>query len=633
MRISTRLKLAAFVPALMALVIGLAMFFSYRAEKGAREKSTIVRQIMSDTNELNSLAHSYMLHHEERPRLQFLIVYDSVIRLTTATRFSNSEQQRLLDGVRHNSETMRNLFLKLVSNYEGAGSAANTALLREAEQRLTGQILTRSRYAVSDAASLGRLIDNEIATNHGRINALVLLLIVTVTFPLTMILIRMTRKINTSLAALRKGTELIASGNLDYRVGTAAGDEIGELAGAFDRMTERLKDTTVSRDALQEEVEERKRAEEALRRMNVRLRLLMDALPVGVTIAEDPDCRVISTNPAAAHMFEAAEAANISASAPQPPPHRYFHEGKELQPEEMPLQMAVFGNREVPEVEMEAHLPSGRQWTGLVSATPLHGSDGKVIGGIAVVRDITERKQAENALRQRTADLEASNRELESYAYSISHDLRTPLRAIHSYSDILVEDYAGVLDEAGKDHLNRICVAVQRMSTLMEAMLSLTHLIKSEPKREEVNLTTMAQEIADELRKAEPERQVDFVIAENVTALADSAMIRAVLDNLLRNAWKFTAKHDKARIEFGTERSGSETIYHVRDDGAGFNMDYADKLFKAFQRLHRPGEYTGTGIGLATVQRIIHRHGGRIWAEGEVEKGATFYFTLGKDSH
>ncbi|MEW6517990.1 MAG: PAS domain S-box protein [Thermodesulfobacteriota bacterium] len=260
---------------------------------------------------------------------------------------------------------------------------------------------------------------------------------------------------------------------------------------------------------------------------------------------------------------------------------------------------------------------------------PERNGQGDIVGWIASVLDITEPKRVEEALRERTAEVEASNRELEAYAYSISHDLRTPLRAIHSYSDILLADYADVLDATGKDHLQRVCAATERMSTLMEAMLNLSRLVRSEPSREEVNLTSLARDAADELRRAEPERRVEFVIAENITVLADAAMIRAVLDHLLRNAWKFTAKHDRARIEFGAAGSGSETIYYVRDDGAGFKMEHAEKLFKAFQLLHRPGEYPGTGIGLATVQRIIHRHGGRIWAEGAVEKGATFYFTLG----
>jgi len=246
----------------------------------------------------------------------------------------------------------------------------------------------------------------------------------------------------------------------------------------------------------------------------------------------------------------------------------------------------------------------------------------------ALQAELNERKETEKVLTMLKNDLEVANREIAAFSYSVSHDLRAPLRSIDGFSRALLDDYRDQLDETARDYLRRVCGGARKMEELIDAMLSLSRLTGNELVRERVNLSAIAAEIADELRKTGPERQVEFVIAENLTVLADSAMMRAVLDNLLSNAWKFTAKHDRARIEFGAQRSESETIYCVRDDGAGFAMDYVNRLFTAFQRLHRESEFSGIGIGLATVQRIIHRHGGRIWAEGEVEKGATFSFTL-----
>ena len=254
--------------------------------------------------------------------------------------------------------------------------------------------------------------------------------------------------------------------------------------------------------------------------------------------------------------------------------------------------------------------------------------------------DITDRKQAEQEVRklneelelrvaQRTADLEAANKEIQAFSYSVSHDLRAPLRSIDGFSQALLEDYAEKLDETGKDYLGRVRGAAQRMGELIDAMLSLSRMSRNELRIKKTDLTVIAKELKSELEESDPERKIEFMITEGLTANGDPTMLRAVLDNLLRNAWKFTAKHEKARIEFGTQNSGNETVYYVRDDGAGFNMEYANKLFNAFQRLHRERDFPGIGIGLATVQRIIHRHGGRIWAEGEVDKGATFYFTLG----
>ena len=254
---------------------------------------------------------------------------------------------------------------------------------------------------------------------------------------------------------------------------------------------------------------------------------------------------------------------------------------------------------------------------------------------LASIIDITERKKAEDViiklnedLSRRTAELEATNKELEAFTYSVSHDLRAPLRSIDGFSQAVLEDYADKLDAQGKNHLERVRAASQYMAQLIDDMLNLSRVTRSEMRHETVHLSAMAREIGEALRKTQPEQQVEFISAENVTATGDERLLRVVMQNLLDNAWKYTGKHARARIEFGVKDEGGKPVFYVRDDGAGFDMAYADKLFGAFQRLHRRGEFPGTGIGLATVQRIIHRHGGRVWAEGEVEKGATFYFSL-----
>ena len=232
-------------------------------------------------------------------------------------------------------------------------------------------------------------------------------------------------------------------------------------------------------------------------------------------------------------------------------------------------------------------------------------------------------------LLQLTSRLEAANKELEAFSYSASHDLRAPLRSIDGFSQVLLEDYGDTLDAQGQDHLRRIRMATQRMAELIDALLELSRVTRMELSRRPLDLTAMAQIITEELRRREPARAVELVLADGLTASGDLPLLRVALENLLGNAWKFTAKTALARIEIGSLRQPDGVLaYFVRDNGAGFDMQYADKLFGAFQRLHRVGEFPGTGIGLATVQRIIHRHGGRIWAEGIVDHGSTFYFTL-----
>lgn len=234
----------------------------------------------------------------------------------------------------------------------------------------------------------------------------------------------------------------------------------------------------------------------------------------------------------------------------------------------------------------------------------------------------------ERRVRERTVQLEASNRELEAFSYSVSHDLRAPLRAIDGFGKALLEHAGDRLDETGSGYLRRIRAATQRMGGLIDDLLTLARLTTLEMRRRPVDLSDVAREIADELQQAQPERAVDFAIEDGLVAEGDPQLLRVAVENLLRNAWKYTSRHDTARIEMGREHGPEGGAYFVRDDGAGFDMAYSSHLFAPFQRLHRQTEFEGTGVGLATVQRIIRRHGGRVWANGEVDKGAVFRFTL-----
>ena len=252
-----------------------------------------------------------------------------------------------------------------------------------------------------------------------------------------------------------------------------------------------------------------------------------------------------------------------------------------------------------------------------------------------LTREIAERRRVEEDMRKlntnlldRTTQLEASNKELEAFSYSVSHDLRAPLRGIDGFSQAVLDDYHDKLDETGRNYLKRVREASQRMAKLIDAMLNLARLIRAELTFESVDLSALGRSIAADLSKAEPDRQVEIVVADNLRATADPDLTRVVLENLLGNAWKFTSQEEFARIELGMTYHYSQPVFFVRDNGVGFDMTFADKLFGAFQRLHAVSEFPGIGIGLATVHRIIQRHGARLWAEASVGKGATFFFTL-----
>jgi PAS domain S-box-containing protein len=309
----------------------------------------------------------------------------------------------------------------------------------------------------------------------------------------------------------------------------------------------------------------------------------------------------------------------------------------------------------IPLDEILAQVRTQNMWSGELSYRHSDGSalciDSRLIlieapGRAPLVlqsdRDNSVYKQAETAMRQvyeeleqrveeRTRDLASANKELESFSYSVSHDLRAPLRSLEGFTRILMLDYAGkVVDQRALDLMGRMTASVTRMGQLIEDLLKLSQVTRTVLHPQPLDLTAIASTILDDLRARDPERVAEIDVQTGMTAVADPGLLRAVLENLLGNAWKFSGKMATARIAVGVTRTAeSDTTYFIQDNGAGFDMEFADQLFAPFQRLHRATEFEGTGVGLATVQRVIHRHGGRIWAESSPGKGAKFFFTLG----
>jgi PAS domain S-box-containing protein len=362
----------------------------------------------------------------------------------------------------------------------------------------------------------------------------------------------------------------------------------------------------------------REHAEHALRSSEERYHLLFESNPHPVWVFDLENLTVLDVNSAALHSYGYSREEFLALTIKDIRPAEDVCEALESlskAPSDSVIQ-GTWRHRKkdgtIIEVEVISHplLYAGKQ------------------ARLVVATDITERKRAEREILVRSAQLEAANKELEAFSYSVSHDLRAPLRSIDGFSQALLEDYDRVLDNAGKNYLGRVRAATQRMGALIDDLLNLSRVTRSEMHREKLNLSLLARSVAEELRKAEPDRQVEIQVEEGLVAEGDSRLLRIVLENLLGNAWKFTSKHERARIEFGKLQRNGTRAFFVRDDGAGFDPAYSTRLFGAFQRLHAVTEFPGTGVGLATVQRIIHRHGGRLWAEGEIEKGATFGFTL-----
>lgn len=409
------------------------------------------------------------------------------------------------------------------------------------------------------------------------------------------------------------------------------------------------------------DITDRKKMEEALKSGNAYLEKLNNALADAVFAVKYPERVIEYLNDAAIHMFGYSKQEVLGGSGLMfyPDTEGYKRSGGIFQ-------NAIFQKKNIARFETLLKRKNGETFPVLFTATFLEEND-TVNRLIIIVQDVTEQKRDNDLIRRLNAELEqrvaartkelseaqlallnlvddlnrgakeletanqsleAVNKELTAFSYSVSHDLRAPLRSIKGFSSALLEDYGSKLDDEGKNYLERIMRAAQNMGQLIDDLLDLSRVTKSEFYCQDFDLSKMAQDIADAYRQKNPLENLVINIQDSVIVRADQRLLNIVLTNLLDNSWKFSAKSSHPCIEFGAEIQNGETVIFVRDNGAGFDMAYAGKIFAAFQRLHGADEFPGTGIGLATVERIIHRHGGRIWAEAEPGKGAVFYFTL-----
>ena len=384
------------------------------------------------------------------------------------------------------------------------------------------------------------------------------------------------------------------------------------------------------------DITDRLQMQEQLREIQARSQAILNsALDAVVTI--DHNGKIVEFNPAAEKMFGHRQADVLGRNMGEvivPPELRERHQ-QSLERCVQTGESHILGRL----IEIDAMRADGSQFPVELTINRVEQGPRPLFTGF--IRDISKRREAEQEIRQlntslekrvneRTAELQATNKELESFCYSVSHDLRAPLRAIDGFSQALEEDYATVLDQDGKNYLDRVRKATRRMALLIDDLLELSRVTRAELKMQDVDLSQMARLVMEELQHGDPERKVEWVGAPRLRAKGDPRLLRVALENLLGNAWKFTRTQPNPRIEFGVTVQNEQTVYFVRDNGAGFDMNYADKLFGVFQRLHSANEYEGTGVGLANVQRVIHRHGGSIWADAKVNQGATFYFTLPK---
>jgi PAS domain S-box-containing protein len=492
---------------------------------------------------------------------------------------------------------------------------ASNAALRQSEERY--RLLFDSNphpLWVYDAKTLGFLDVNESATrNYGYSRAEFLVMTIKDIRPpedVTALL--------ESVATTSDGTESAGMWRHRKKDGTLIDVEITSHPLEFDGRPARLVVAT--------DVTEQKRAQNSSKEREEQFRLIVSNIKDYAIIVLDPGGRVISWNGGAQRIkgYQADEILGQHFSLFYPP------EAIAIGKPTTELKVAKEEGR-FEDDGWRVRKDGTRFWANVV-VTPLDDDAGRLRGFVKITRDVTEKRKAEQEIVMRSMELEAANKELESFSYSVSHDLRAPLRGIEGFSQALEEDYQHQLDQTAKDYLRRIRAATHRMGELIDDLLNLSRVTRAEMYREQVDLSRLASEILQEFTAHEPARRISLQVSPGLKAEGDVRLIRVALQNIIGNAWKFTSKLAEPQIEISETHLNGDHVYFVRDNGVGFDQAYASRLFGAFQRLHTVSEFPGTGIGLATVQRIIHRHGGRVWAEGIVDRGATVYFTLGSSN-
>ncbi|NQS90055.1 PAS domain S-box protein [Patescibacteria group bacterium] len=574
-------------------------------------------------SQLNIIAHEYLIYREKRMEQQWHLRYDSAAKILAAAE----TKEGLIELIYADYTVLGDLFSQVTANYgkiqkliqEGAAQEKIDTVIH-IEERLVAQLLIESQSIIIDASrfdekAMAELLKaQELAKNLTLLLAPILIVFILITT------LTISRIILKSLSKLTKGVEIIGKGNFEHKIDIKSKDEIGKLATAFNEMTGKLRK---SYNDLEKEITERQRLVEKLR---IEDRAIASSLSAIAII--DPEGSINYVNPAFLKMWGYDDNKEVLGK-----PAIEFWRMKEKAAEVL----KTLQKKRIWFGELTAQRKDAISFEAQVSASIITDKAGRSQGNIISFVDITERKQAEEKIQRlnreldhRIIGLKAVNKELGAFSYSVSHDLQAPLRAINGFSQILLEDYSDKLDKEGKRLLNVIQRDIDKMEQLIKDLLSFSRQGCQEIKKSKVNMENLAKDVFKELKGITPERNLQLKITTLPAAYADNAMIREVLVNLISNAIKFTKYQKVALIEVGGREEGDRNSYYVKDNGVGFDMQYVSKLFGIFQRLHNQREFEGTGVGLAIVQRIIHRHGGHVRAEGKVNEGATFYFTLPK---
>ncbi|MDD4929983.1 MAG: ATP-binding protein [Gallionella sp.] len=628
MLIKTKLRFAALLPAVFALLIGSLLWASWIRIDHARLDADIAEKVLLSNFELNVLTQEYLLYGGKRAESQLRIRHQSMGELLAQLKYDDIKEQELIDALRYGHQELGSLYtLLLGGKIQAHGQLAGALLIRAQAMRAKTQQFADIQHK--------RVLEFQRLTDKSIMVAMILLAGVSAA-----LLSLMARRLMQGIAQLNSGVRRIAEGNLDQQISLSTNDELDALAQAFNDMSRKLRDSYTSIDNLNKEIIERKQAEDALKKSQALLNDTQRVSKLGGWEYDVASGRVYWSEEV--YRLHGLEKESYDPSHPQRDiqfyaPDDQVHIAKAFQ------QAVDLG--EPYDLELQL-IPARGQPLWVRTTGQVEKRNGKIVRVFGNIMDITEAKLAREEILQlnteleqrvieRTASLVAANKELEGanadlegFSYSVSHDLRAPLRAIDGFASILREDYAPKLDEEGQRLFQVVSDNAQKMGRLIDDILAFSHAGRFELHLTMLDMNALVQQVWQELEPQRAGRLIEFRVSPLPSASGDPAAVRQVLQNLLANAVKFTRGRESALIEVGGRREANETVYFIRDNGVGFDMAYVGKLFGMFQRLHGMDEFEGTGVGLAIVKRFVTKHCGRVWAIGKKGEGATFCFTL-----
>ncbi|MCK9197021.1 MAG: ATP-binding protein [Syntrophales bacterium] len=625
-----RTKLAINILSLVgfSLVIILVLNITSHRIDESIAKGVFADRIVIGVSDMNTITYDYVANPSERARQQWERKHASLGELINKAEFAREDKKAILKRIKENHDDAGQFFRQIIENNRKKNRAAAVAstLLDESNERNVAQLRARSQIMISDAYVLTRASYDEISKVQTWSFWLILTVILLSMLIAGAISYFLSRTINITLRTLTKGTEVIAGGDLNHRLPIKGKDEIAALSAAFNEMTAKLARSYAS---LGQEIAEKEKAGEALQKAHDELEDRVTERTRELSRSEQRISWILSS------ITDCYYALDRDWWVTEINDHALIYFGKKREEflgrnwwDIFPAGLgSVFEEQyrkalsEGTSVEFDVHSLVVDRWAE-VHAYPSEN-------GLSVYfKDISERKKAEEALKERTTELEAANKELEDFSYTVAHDLRAPLRAIDGFSALLARLHEKNFDGDAQRKIRIVRDNVRNMNQLIDDLLTFSGLGRRTMAFSVLDMEALLKEAWHEQCVINPGRQLELRSNGLPPAFGDRASVRQVLVNLLSNAVKFTNARTTAVIEVGGRDEGRETRYFVKDNGAGFDMRHHEKLFGVFQRLHGTDEYEGTGVGLAIVQRVVHRHGGRVWGEGEIDRGATFHFTL-----